>query len=196
TRSPEHRDLHSFPHDALPISKAKGYKAIRVQCGIPGIEKTYGVAKDNKSYEPADSDLPSVETWSTEKYLNFIPELFAEVRKEFGNDLHLLHDVHHRLTPIEAARLGKELEPYHLFWMEDAVPAENQEAFKLIRQHTTTPLAVGEVFNSIHDCRELIQNQLIDYIRATIVHAGGITHLRRIADFASLFNVRTGCHGA
>jgi len=182
--------------EAITKAKAKGYKAIRVQSGIPGIAKTYGVATTQKNYEPADSDLPSTEVWSTEKYLNFVPELFAAVRKEFGKDLHLLHDVHHRLTPIEAARLGKDLEPYHLFWMEDAVPAENQESFKLIRQHTTTPLAVGEVFNSIHDCRELIQSQLIDYIRTTIVHAGGITHVRRIADFASLFNVRTGFHGA
>lgn len=182
--------------DAVRKAREKGYDAIRIQCGIPGIEKTYGVAKGDKSYEPADADLPSTEIWSTEKYLNFIPEVFAQVRKEFGNDIHLLHDVHHRLTPIEAARLGKDLEPYRLFWMEDAVPAENQESFKLIRQHTTTPLAVGEVFNSIHDCRELIQNQLIDYIRSTIVHAGGITHVRRIADFASLFNVRTGFHGA
>jgi mannonate dehydratase len=182
--------------DAVRKAKEKGYQAIRVQCGIPGIEKTYGVAKSEKSYEPADSDLPSTEVWSTEKYLNFIPEVFAQVRKEFGNEIHLLHDVHHRLTPIEAARLGKDLEPYRLFWMEDAVPAENQESFKLIRQHTTTPLAVGEVFNSIHDCRELIQHQLIDYIRTTIVHAGGISHVRRIADFASLFHVRTGFHGA
>lgn len=182
--------------EAVAKAKAKGYKAIRVQSGIPGIAKTYGVATSQKNYEPADSDLPSTEVWSTEKYLNFVPELFAAVRKEFGNELHLLHDVHHRLTPIEAARLGKDLEPYRLFWMEDAVPAENQESFKLIRQHTTTPIAVGEVFNSIHDCRELIQNQLIDYIRTTIVHAGGITHVRRIADFASLFNVRTGFHGA
>jgi mannonate dehydratase len=180
--------------EAVRKAREKGYQAIRIQCGIPGIEKTYGVSKSDKSYEPADADLPSVEVWSTEKYLNFIPEVFSEVRKEFGNDIHLLHDVHHRLTPIEAARLGKDLEPYRLFWMEDAVPAENQEAFKLIRHHTTTPLAVGEVFNSIHDCRELIQNQLIDYIRSTIVHAGGITHVRRIADFASLFNVRTGFH--
>ena len=182
--------------EAVAKAKAKGYKAIRVQSGIPGIAKTYGVATSQKSYEPADSNLPSTEVWSTEKYLNYAPELFAAVRKEFGPELHLLHDVHHRLTPIEAARLGKDLEPYRLFWMEDAVPAENQEAFKLIRHHTTTPIAVGEVFNSIHDCRELIQNQLIDYIRTTIVHAGGITHVRRIADFASLFNVRTGFHGA
>lgn len=189
------KDLESTL-EAVRKAKDKGYKAIRVQSGIPGIAKTYGVSSTSKSYEPADADLPSVEVWSTEKYLNFIPEVFAAVRKEFGNELHLLHDVHHRLTPIEAARLGKDLEPYRLFWMEDAVPAENQENFKLIRQHTTTPLAVGEVFNSIHDCRELIQNQLIDYIRTTIVHAGGITQVRRIADFASLFNVRTGFHGA
>jgi mannonate dehydratase len=182
--------------EAVAKAQAKGYKAIRVQSGIPGIAKTYGVSTSQKNYEPADADLPSTEVWSTEKYLNFMPELFAAVRKEFGNELHLLHDVHHRLTPIEAARLGKDLEPYRLFWLEDAVPAENQESFKLIRHHTTTPLAVGEVFNSIHDCRELIQNQLIDYIRTTIVHAGGITHVRRIADFASLFNVRTGFHGA
>jgi mannonate dehydratase len=189
------KDLESTL-EAVAKAKAKGYKAIRVQSGIPGIAKTYGVATSQKNYEPADADLPSTEVWSTEKYLNFVPELFAAVRKEFGNELHLLHDVHHRLTPIEAARLGKDLEPYRLFWLEDAVPAENQESFKLIRQHTTTPIAVGEVFNSIHDCRELIQNQLIDYIRTTIVHAGGITHVRRIADFASLFNVRTGFHGA
>ena len=115
---------------------------------------------------------------------------------EFGPDLHLLHDAHHRLTPIEAARLGKSLEPYHLFWLEDPVPAELQESFRLIRQHTTTPLAVGEVFNVIHDCHQLIQEQLIDYIRTTVVHAGGISHLRKIASLAELHHVRTGSHGA
>lgn len=182
--------------EAVARAQEAGYKAIRVQCGIPGVASTYGVAKEGKAYEPADSNLPSESVWSTEKYLNFTPKLFRAVREEFGDDIHLLHDVHHRLTPIEAARLGKELEPFHLFWLEDAVAAENQESFRLIRQHTTTPLAVGEVFNSIHDCRELIEQQLIDYIRTTIVHGGGITQLRRIADLASLYHVRTGFHGA
>ncbi len=79
--------------------------------------------------------------------------------------------------------------------MEDPTPAENRECFRLIRQHTVTPIAVGEVFNSIWDCKQLIEEQLIDYIRTTITHAGGITGMRRIADFASLYQVRTGSHG-
>lgn len=176
--------------------QAQGYKAIRLQCGVPGMASTYGVSKDRYFYEPADADLPTENVWNTSKYLRVVPELFKAAREALGWDVHLLHDIHHRLTPIEAGRLGKDLEPYRPFWLEDATPAENQEAFKLIRQHTTAPLAVGEIFNSIHDCRELIQNQLIDYIRATVVHAGGITHLRRIASLADLYQVRTGCHGA
>jgi len=175
---------------------AMGYKAIRAQSGIPGLASTYGVGKGTLFYEPAEPGLPPENVWSTEKYLEFVPSLFARLRQEYGPDVHLLHDVHHRLAPIEAGRLGRALEPYRLFWMEDPVPAELQEGFRLIRQHTTTPIAVGEVFNSIHDCQQLIQEQLIDYIRSTVVHAGGITHLRKIAHLADLFHVRTGCHGA
>jgi mannonate dehydratase len=173
-----------------------GYKAVRAQSGIPGLASTYGVGRGGMYYEPAEPGLPPENVWSTERYLAFVPSLFAALRKEFGPDPRLLHDVHHRLTPIEAGRLGKELEPYHLFWMEDPVPAELQQGFRLIRQHTTTPIAVGEVFSSIHDCQQLIQEQLIDYIRSTVVHAGGLTHLRKIAQLAELYHVRTGCHGA
>ena len=173
-----------------------GYKAVRAQSGIPGLASTYGVGKDRLFYEPADADLPAENIWSTEKYLDHVPVLFDKLRQQYGYQPHLLHDVHHRLTPIEAARLGKALEDYRLFWLEDAVQAENQEGFRLIRQHTVTPLAVGEVFNTIWDCKDLIREQLIDYIRTTVVHAGGITHLRRIADLAALYHVRTGCHGA
>jgi mannonate dehydratase len=182
--------------DQVGRYREMGYRAIRAQSGIPGVRGAYGVGRGDLYYEPADAALPTETLWSTPAYLDHAPKLFDRLRAVYGNEVELLHDVHHRLTPIEAARLGKALEPYRLFWMEDATPAENQEAFRLIRQHTTTPLAVGEIFNTIWDCRELIQNQLIDYIRATVVHAGGITHLRRIADLAALYQVRTGSHGA
>lgn len=173
-----------------------GYKAVRAQSGIPGVAMAYGVGRGKLYYEPADAGVPTETVWDTSKYLTFIPQLFEKLRATFGFEPHLLHDCHHRLTPIEAARLGKSLEPHRLFWLEDVTPAENQDAFRLVRQHTTTPLAVGEIFNTIWDCKDLIQNQLIDYIRMTVVGAGGITHLRRVADFASLYQVRTGSHGA
>ncbi|MBN2612997.1 MAG: D-galactonate dehydratase family protein [Bacteroidales bacterium] len=173
-----------------------GYKAIRVQSGIPGIEKTYGVASKGKKYEPATRGLPQESVWSTSKYLNFIPKLFEAVRNKFGFDIHLLHDCHHRLTPVEAARFGKDAEPYRLFWMEDPGSEELQESFRLIRNHTTTPIAVGEIFNSVFDCNKLITEQLIDYLRMTIVHGGGITHLLKTAHLAEIYNVRTGFHGA
>jgi mannonate dehydratase len=174
----------------------RGYRAVRVQCGIPGLPVTYGVSDDKLFYEPAGAALPPQASWSTEAYLSFIPTVFARVRDEFGPDPRLLHDAHHRLTPIEAARLGKSLEPYALTWLEDPVPAELPDGFRLIRQHTTTPLAVGEVFNTIWDCEQLIREQLIDYLRTTVVHAGGISHLRRIFDLAALHHVRSGSHGA
>jgi len=185
------RTVESFAHFVN-----LGYKAVRAQSGIPGLSSTYGIGRGGMAYEPAEKDAPPENQWSTEHYLRFAPLLFARLRKEFGVEIHLLHDAHHRLTPIEAGRLGKELEPFHLFWLEDPTPAELQESFRLIRQHTTTPLAVGEVFNTIFDCQQLIQEQLIDYIRTTVVHAGGITHLKKIASLAELYQVRTGSHGA
>jgi mannonate dehydratase len=173
-----------------------GYRAVRAQSGVPGLDSTYGVGRGKMYYEPAEKGLPPENAWSSELYLNSAPELFRRLREKFGPEVHLLHDVHHRLTPIEAARLGKSLEPYHLFWMEDPTPAELQDNFRLIRRHTTTPLAVGEVFNTIFDCQQLISEQLIDYIRTAVVHAGGISHLRKIASFAEVYQVATGCHGA
>lgn len=173
-----------------------GYLAVRAQSGIPGLDSTYGVPKGTQPYEPAERGLPSESRWSTELYLRHTPKLFEQVRKACGENVHLLHDCHHRLTPIEAARLGRDLEPFRLFWMEDPVPAELQEGFKVIREHTTTPIATGEVFNTIWDAHDLIRQQWIDYIRTAIVHGGGITPMKKIADFAALYHVRTGCHGA
>ena len=174
---------------------AMGYRAVRVQSGVPGMQKVYGVAS-GAAYEPAQRGPVAETLWSSERYLSCVTPLFDRLRRELGFDVHLLHDAHHRLRPIEAARLGHDLEPHRLFWLEDPTVADNPESFRLIRQHTTTPLAVGEVFNSIHDCRQLIQEQLIDYIRTTVVHAGGISHLRKIASLAELYQVRTGSHGA
>jgi len=192
-----HADGTDIAHalEAVEARHQRGFRAIRVQAGVPGLSRIYGVHAPGETHD-APQDAPSEGDWDTPAYLRLAPQLFAAVRDRFGPELTVLHDAHHRLTPNEAAQLGRSLEPYGLFWLEDSVPAEDQAAWRRLRQMTTTPLAVGEVFNSIWDAQALITERLIDYIRSTIVHAGGITHVRRIADLAALHSVRTGFHGA
>src|SRR5699024_153131 len=152
-------------------------------------------------YEPAGRPAagaplrPTEETWDTAAYLRHLPSVFAGVREEFGGDLRVLHDGHHRMSPIEAAKLARSLEPYHPFWLEDVTPGEDQAALRLIRQHSVTPLAIGEVFNSVHDYQTLITERLIDYVRSSATHAGGITGLRQIMSFAAVYGIRSGFHG-
>lgn len=184
---------------------AKGYKAIRIQAGVPGLRSIYGIASNvtveaNKGsrydHEPAQRGAyPAEEDWDTRSYLRHVPGVFEAVRNEFGAELPLLHDGHHRMTPIQAAQLGKSLEPYDLFWLEDCTPAENPEALRLVRQHTTTPLAIGEIFNSVWDYQLIIREQLIDYVRSAVTHTGGITHLKKILDFAAQYQIKSGMHG-
>lgn len=180
--------------EAIERKKAAGFHAIRVQAGVPGLDNIYGV--HNGDHDDAPQDRPLEGDWDTPAYLRHVPGLFAAVRETFGGELELLHDAHHRLSPNEAAQLGRALEPFRLFWLEDPTPAENQQLWRRIRAMTTTPLAVGEVFNSLFDCDQLISEQLIDYLRMTIVHGGGVTALRRAADYAGHYGVRTGFHGA
>jgi len=185
--------------DTIAHYQADGYKAVRVQCGIPRMPDGYGVSaddEDSKHFITDFSGLPKVEIWDSEKYLKFMPNVFEKIRERFGPDLKILHDVHHRLRPREAAAFAREVEKYNLFWLEDPTPAEDQNALKLIRQHSTTPIAIGEVFNSLWDCKEMIEQELIDFIRVAVTYAGGITHVRRIVDLAGMHHVRTGFHGA
>ncbi|SDH48562.1 D-mannonate dehydratase [Leifsonia sp. 98AMF] len=198
--------------DSVRAHLEQGYRAIRIQTGVPGLGSVYGVASSPNAIAGADphaggstarydheparrSAVPVEEQWDTRAYLRHIPGVFEAVRNEFGPELPLLHDAHHRLTPIQAAKLGKSLEPYDLFWLEDVTPAENQAVLRRVREHTTTPLAIGEVFNTIWDYRELFEEQLIDYVRSPVTHAGGITGLRRIFDYAAVYQIKSGVHG-
>ena len=178
-----------------------GFMAIRIQAGVPGLDQVYGVGSDQLTghqydYEPAGcTRVPVEESWDTAAYLRHIPGVFEAVRAEFGADLKLLHDAHHRLTPNQGAQLGRALEPFDLFWLEDCTPAENQEGLRRVRSQTTTPLAIGEVLNSVFDYQMLITEQLIDYVRSCPTHAGGITGLRKILDFADIYQIKSGIHG-
>ncbi|MDT7747498.1 MAG: mannonate dehydratase [Pseudonocardiales bacterium] len=182
--------------DAVDAVRARGFRAVRVQTGVPGLDTIYGVSRGGTGYEPAGRGAgPVEETWDTDAYLRHLPGALAQVRAHVGPELALLHDAHHRLTPNQAARLGRALEPVDLFWLEDVTPAENQDVLRLVRRHSTVPLAIGEVFTTIWEFQQLITEQLIDFVRAAVSHAGGITHLRRIAALAEVWQVWLGPHG-
>jgi mannonate dehydratase len=187
--------------DSIAYYVEQGYKAVRVQCGIPGMPTaSYGVSENKGDIKNFITNfggkLPQVEVWDTDKYMRYMPQALAQIRERFGPELKILHDVHHRLLPREAAEFAKAVEPVRLFWLEDPTPAEDQDALKLLRQHSTVPVAIGEVFNTIWNCNKLIENELIDFIRVSVTYAGGITPVKRIVDLAGLHHVRTGFHGA
>lgn len=192
--------------DAVSAYVDAGVTAVRVQTGIPGLGQIYGVASNKPGakydYEPAkraadgsSAARPAEEAWDTRKYLAHMPGVFSRLREDFGTDLRILHDGHHRMSPIEAARFARDVEPYDLFWLEDCTPGEDQTALRTVRQYSTTPLAIGEVFNSIYDYQTLITERLIDYVRSAVTHAGGVTAMKKLLDFAAIYGIKSGMHG-
>ncbi|GHU53210.1 hypothetical protein FACS189496_4360 [Bacilli bacterium] len=122
-------------------------------------------------------------------------KLFDYIRSRMGFEFELLHDTHERVTPIDAVRLAKELEPYKLFFLEDILSPEQGEWFRMVRSQCATPIANGELYNNPKEWDFLITNRLIDFIRVHISQIGGITPARKLAIFCEQFGIRTAWHG-
>ncbi|MEJ2008920.1 MAG: D-galactonate dehydratase family protein [Acidobacteriota bacterium] len=186
--------------DAVRRAMARGFKCVRAQVAIPGLKGTYGTSHGKTSEETAgrvdqQADLPATEVFEPGPYLRRIPKLFEHLRLKLGDEVELLHDVHQKLGPTEAARLAKELEPYRLFFLEDPVPPEAREGLRLLRQQSVTPVAIGEIIHSPLDFVPLITERLIDYVRSAVTHVGGITAARKLAALAEFYQVKTAWHG-
>ena len=98
-----------------------------------------------------------------------------------GDEVELLHDVHERISPSQAVNLCKELEKYRPFFLEDPLPPEENDHFRLMRQQSSTPIAMGELFNTQQEYVPLIAKRLIDYIRIHISQIGGLSMARKVA---------------
>ncbi len=183
--------------DSVRQAMAQGFKVIRAQVSIPGLPSTYGQGgqKEAALATWGEASLPMVEVWEPGPYLRTIPRLFEHLRSRLGDEVELLHDVHERLNPVQAARLARELEPFHLFFLEDPLRPEHQPSLRLVRQAATTPIAMGELYTSLWECLPVITEQLIDFIRCDLVHSGGITGARKIAAIAEPYGVQTAWHG-
>ena len=178
---------------------AEGYKVVKVQIAAPGAEAGYAVpsservqAETRAAYERG---VPPSQLWEPEPYVRIVPKMFAHLRKTVGEEVGLLHDVHERITPSQAIRLAKSLEEYNLFYLEDVLRPEHLDAFKIIRQQCSTPLAMGEVYTGAWEGLQLITEHLIDYARHDIAHVGGITTLRKVAALCEPYGIETAFHG-
>jgi mannonate dehydratase len=139
--------------------------------------------------------INQVGIWDSEVYMNELIRVTGLLRKKLGSYIGLIHDVHGRLNPKQAARVAKELEPYKLYFLEDPVEPMQKKHLSLIRNYSITPLAMGELYTNIYECIDPIQNQWIDYLRVDISHFGGITAIKKAADLADLYGIKTAFHG-
>ncbi len=170
---------------------SQGWRHVRVQVGVPGMAG-YGSARGGDDTVKALHDKPVFEP---AVYVRRALKLFETCRKELGEEVELLHDVHERVSPNQAVQFAKDAEKFKLFFMEDPLSPEDIAYFRQIRQNCATPIAMGELFNSPHEWQPLIAERLIDYIRVHVSQVGGFTPARKIAILAENFGVRTAWHG-
>jgi mannonate dehydratase len=169
-----------------------GWRHVRAQVAVPG-QTTYGAAQAKEGEFKPDNDR--AQTWEPRKYVTTVPKLFEHLRKQLGDEVELLHDMHERVPPILAMQMARDLEPFKLFFLEDPLSPEDVGYFAKMRALTTTPIAMGELFNNPNEYVELISNRLIDFIRIHISQIGGLTPARKVAALCEFFSVRTAWHG-
>lgn len=188
-------------HENVAKALELGYRHVRVQMGQKG-NANYGAR--GATGTPASSvGLPPHQTGPTEPQIVFdpgvyarsVPKMFEKLRVKFGEEVELLHDIHERIPLNMAVNLCKALEPYRPFFVEDPFPPEDNDHFRLLRNATTVPLAMGELFNTQHEYLPLIKDRLIDFIRIHISQIGGLSPARKVQALCEFFGVRTAWHG-
>jgi mannonate dehydratase len=177
---------------AVRAARERGYRYIRAQIAVPGMA-TYGVAARAANDDTPPNRRPQL--WEPGPYVRLVPRLFEHLRRTVGDDVELLHDSHERVPPILAMQLARDLEPYRLFFLEDPFAPEDVGYFEKLRALTTTPIAMGELFNNPNEYVPLIANRLIDFIRIHLSQIGGLTPARKVAALCEWFGVRTAWHG-
>ena len=178
----------------------KGFRHVRIQMGGYGASQLLGGYGDTETVEDPDFKkagfgMPNDNYMDSVVYAKSVVDIFAKVREVCGPKVELLHDIHERVQPLEAINLIKQLEPYRPFFIEDPFSPENNRYFKLLRQQTTVPIAMGELFNSPHEWVDPMKDQLFDFIRIHISQIGGITPAMKVARLGEFFNIRTAWHG-
>ena len=118
----------------------------------------------------------------------------GSLRDAMGPDFGIAVDFHGRVHRPMAKQLAKELDPFHLMFIEEPVLSEHAEALKEIANHTCAPIALGERLFSRWDFKKILSDGLVDIIQPDPSHAGGITETRKIAAMAESYDVALAPH--
>ena len=186
------RDFQEVEENARKFME-RGYRHVRCQVAVPGLS-TYGSIGQG-SVVPAAHLRPAQQPWEPGPYCRLVPQLFEHMRNALGDEVELLHDVHERVPPIQAIQLAKDLEQFKLFFLEDVFAPEDNDYFRILRQQSSIPIAMGELYVNQQEYVPLIRDRLIDFIRVHISDIGGLSMARKLAAFCEFFGVRTAWHG-
>ena len=121
-------------------------------------------------------------------------EQVRAVRETLGDEIEICVDVHTRLDPSAAIQFCKGVEQYRPFFIEDPIRSESSESLRLVRQHTSVPLAVGEQWAGKWAFRQVIEEELMDYARIDLCIAGGLTEARKIAGWCETHYIHLAPH--
>ena len=106
---------HTQLEDSVRAYMEQGYRYIRVQMGGYG-----GNAMSMRKPEGAIAGT----YYDAKAYARSVPPMLEHLRGAVGWEIELLHDIHERLRPHDAVNLAKSVEPYKLFFLEDALAPE------------------------------------------------------------------------
>ena len=170
----------------------QGFRHVRIQQGGYG---GVGTMPKEPDFKQAGFGRKEDMYMDQQTYLKRVPEMFEYIRKKCGEDVELLHDIHERVEPVDAINMIKRLEQYRPYFIEDPFSPENMGWFRQLRNQTTVPIAMGELFNNINEFRDYMVDQLFDFIRVHLSQIGGITPAMKIARLGEWFNISTAWHG-
>ncbi|MCL2773815.1 MAG: galactonate dehydratase [Oscillospiraceae bacterium] len=153
---------------------------------LEAISQGYSAIKMN-----ATEELHYIDSFSK---IEVVSERIAAIRDAVGNKLDVAVDFHGRVHKPMAKVLAKELDQFHLMFIEEPVLPQNNEALREVANNTSTPIATGERMFSRWEFKNLLQDGYVDIIQPDLSHAGGISECKKIASMAEAFDVAVAPH--
>ena len=161
--------MRHFPLDQLEKSaallKERGFKQMKTQLALPG---------DTNQVKEV--------------------EHIKVIREAVGYEIDLMCDINQRWDVRQAISIGKQVDPYRLFWLEDVTAPDDYDGLARVANALDTPIACGEYLYGIAPFRQMLEARSVDIVMIDVLRAGGITQWLKIAGMAEAFNIPVVSH--